>query len=675
MKRKRLFALLLIFILAFLTLFTGCGGSQDAATDKEAKSSTEDSEPDGSKASDEEKSDSEKAAEPTEITEFNEAPMLAEMVEKGELPPVEERLPENPLIYTAGTEIPLEDMPEIEIGKYGGTLRVVNPGSPGGGEWWAINREPLLNQPGFGSPGEKPVGNILEGFDMSEDAREFTFYMRKGMKWSDGEPLTTEDVRYAYEDVLLNEELTPVFPTWLANSDGTPCELEIVDEYTFRIKFKDPYALFPYTLSLHWQTWDAGPLIQPSHYMKQFHIKYTPLEELKPLLEENELGENEWYRLHSLYSWSGGALSETRIGCPTLSAYVLVDMPSAQVAILKRNPYYFKVDAEGNQLPYIDEIRADTVTSVDMLPMKIMGGEVDLARQAVSVKEVAMYKENEAKGGYLVKLLKLHNVTPITFNYSTPDEGLRELFWNKKFREALNLAINREEIIDAVYNTFGEIPQITPGEYDPEKANQLLDEIGLDKRDSNGFRLRPDGSKLELIIETSAPSTDFVPMIEIIVENWKDIGLNVRMNQIDSSLLTSRVEANETQIVVNTWLDLPVIQGNPYMLDWVFLGDAAKTSYGFTRWYRTFGEDGVEPPDDLKPIFDLYRKMQYSDSLEAIGTYMKEWEQTMYDTLFLLVPVENVMIPLIVSDKLGNVPEDGYQIMANFAGEILYYKE
>jgi len=675
MGRKRLFALFLVFVLVFLSLLTGCGSSEKATPVQEDKTSTEDSKPDEPKTADEKKLDSEKGDEPVKITQFSEAPVLAEMVKKGELPPIEERLPENPLIYVAGTEIPIEDMSEIEIGKYGGTLRIVNPGSPGGGEWWAINREPLLNQPGFGSPGEKPVGNILERFDMSEDAREFTFYMRKGMKWSDGEPLTTEDVRYAYEDVLLNEELTPVFPTWLSNSDGTPCEVEIVDEYTFKIKFKDSYALFPYTLSLHWQTWDSGPLIQPSHYMKQFHIKYTSLEELKPLLEENGLSENEWYRLHSLYSWSGGSLSETRVNCPTLSAYVLVDMPSAQVAILKRNPYYFKVDAEGNQLPYIDEIRADTVTSVDMLPMKIMGGEVDLGRQAVSIKEIALYKENEAKGGYLVKLLKHHTVIPITFTYSTQDDGIRELLWNKKFREALNLAINREEIIDAVYNTFGELSQITPSEYNPEKAKQLLDEIGLDKRDSNGFRLRPDGSKLELIIETDAPSTDFIPMIEIMVENWKDIGLNVRFNQIDSNLLTSRVEANETQIVVSSWLDLPVIQGNPYMLDWVFLGDSRKISYGFLQWYRTFGKDGVEPPDELKPIFDLYRKMQYSDSLEKIGTYMAEWEKTAYDTLFFLIPVENVMIPLIVSNKLGNVPENGYQIMANFAGEILYYKE
>src|SRR5699024_6978241 len=133
-------------------------------------------------------------------------------------------------------------------------------------------------------------------------------------------------------------------------------------------------------LSLHWQTWDSGPIIQPSHYMKKFHIDYTSLDELKPLLKENGLEGDEWYRLFSLYSWGGGGISETKIGCPTLASYVLKEMPSAEVGILKRNPYYWKVDAEGNQLPYIDEIRASTVASVDMLPMELMGGKADLAR-------------------------------------------------------------------------------------------------------------------------------------------------------------------------------------------------------------------------------------------------------------------------------------------------------
>ncbi|MBM7582480.1 peptide/nickel transport system substrate-binding protein [Caldicoprobacter guelmensis] len=670
MKIRKTIALVLVSLFVIILSISGC---KAGTTSKEQENTPEENV--GKEVQSEDTQKKTENAGEEKIEGFKEAPMLAQLVKEGKLPPVKERLPEEPLVYVEGTEVPVDNLPKLEIGKYGGTLRIVNPGSPGGGEWWAISREPLLNQPGFGTPGEKPVGNVLKDFDMSEDGKVFTFYMRKGLKWSDGHPVTTEDVRFAYEDVLLNEELTPVFPTWLANPDGTPCELEIVDEYTFRIKFKEPYALFPYTLSLHWQTWDSGPLLQPSHYMKKFHIKYTPLEELKPLLEENGLGENEWYRLYSLYSWGGGALEKTRIGCPTLAPYMLVDMPSAQVAILRRNPYYWKVDAAGNQLPYIDEIRADTVTTVDMLPMKIMGGEVDLARQAVSITEVALYKENEKKGGYRVIPLKFHCPIPITFNYSNPDPVWREIVWDTRFRQALNLAINREEIIDAVYHGFASPSKITPSEYDPEKANQLLDSMGLDKRDSEGWRLRPDGKRMELLIETSAPATDFIPMIELLVEYWKNIGIYTTMKQVESSLLSSRVQANETQVIVSSWFDLPVAQGNPYMLEWVFLNDRYKVSDGFHKWYTRFGKEGIEPPDSLKPVFELYRKIRASESFEEIGTYMDEWEKAMHDSLFLIVPVEDVMIPLIVSNRIKNVPEKGYQIMANFAGEVLFYGE
>ncbi len=607
--------------------------------------------------------------------DYNEAPMLAELVEQGKLPPVEERLPEEPLVVTEGVEIPVGDC-EFEIGKYGGVLRVVNPGSPGGGEWWAISREPLLGTPGggLGSPGEMPIDNVFKGFDMSEDAKTFTFYLRKGMKWSDGTPVTTEDVRFSYEDVLLNEELTPVFPTFLANLDGTPCEIEIIDEYTFRISFKEPYGLFPYTLSLHWQTWDAGPILQPSHYMKKFHVKYTSLEELQPLLKEQSLGEEEWYNLYNLYSWAGGTLTDTKVGCPTLAPYVLVDMPSPQVAILERNPYYWKVDAAGNQLPYIDTIRADTVTTVDMLPMKILGGEVDFARQAVSITEIPLYKENEEQGGYRVELLKFHCPIPITFNYSNPDIAWREIIWNPDFREALNLAINREEIIDAVYHGFASPSRITPSEYDPAKANQLLDSIGLDKRDAEGWRLRPDGERMEILLETNAPATDFIPTCELLVENWRDVGIHTTMKYVDGALLSSRIMAGETEVLLSTWFDLPVIEGNPYMIEWVVLNDVGKISIGFYQWYTSFGEKGIEPPDDFKPVFELYREMRTATSAEEIETYLNEWEKAIHDSLFLLVPVEDVMIPLIVNERLRNVPEKGYQIIANFAGEALFYE-
>lgn len=604
---------------------------------------------------------------------YNEAPMLAELVKQGKLPPVEQRLPEEPLVYKEGEEVLAGDM-KLEIGKYGGTLRIVNPGSPGGGEWWAISREPLLTQSGLGEPGKKPRGNVFKGFDMSKDAKVFTFYLRKGMKWSDGEPVTTEDVRFAYEDVLLNQELRPTFPAWLANADGTPFKLEIVDKYTFRVIFKDPYVLFPYTLSLHWQTWDSGPLLQPSHYMKKFHIKYTPLDKLQPLLKKHGFGDKEWTRLYWLYAWNGWGIGDTRIGCPTLAPYVLVDMPTPQVAILRRNPYYWKVDAAGNQLPYIDEIRADTIARIDMLPMKIIAGEVDLARETVAMKDIALYKENEAKGGYRVKLLKLHTTVPITFNYSNPDLVWRKIVWDRRFREALNLAINRKEIIDAVYHGFASPPKIVPSEYNPTKANQLLDRMGLNKRDAEGWRLRPDGKRMELLIETSALSVEFIPICELLVDYWRAIGIYTTMKYVDRALLSERVGANQTQVLVHWWFDIDVIRHNPIMIDWVALNSRSTVSVGFWEWYTSDGKKGLEPPAAIKPVFTLYKKMRTASTLTEIKRYLEAWQKAIHDTIFLIVPVEEITVPLIVNERLGNVPEKGYQILANFAAEILFYR-
>jgi len=604
---------------------------------------------------------------------YKEAPMLAELVKAGKLPPVEERLPEEPLVYKEGVEIPEGDI-KLEIGKYGGTLRIVNQGSPGGGEWWSINREPLLIMPGLGQPGMKPIGNVFKGFDMSKDAKTFTFYLRKGMKWSDGEPVTTEDVRFAFEDVLLNKELTPTLPERILNLDGTPPKLEIIDKYTFKLTFKDPYGLFPYILSNHWDTYDSIPLLVPSHYMKKFHIKYTPLEKLQPLLKKHGLGEKEWARLYSLYSYSGWGIGDTKLGCPTLAPYVLESMPSAQVAILKRNPYYWKVDAAGNQLPYIDEIRADTVASVDMIPMKIVAGEVDLARQVVSAKELPFYKENETKGGYKVVLLKEHQPLSIFFNYSYPDPVWRKIVWDRRFREALSLAINREEIIDAVYNGFASPSKIASTEYNPKEAEQILDSIGLNKRDADGWRLRPDGKRMEIIIQTCEVSDEWMTATPIVVDNWKKVGIYTTMKADPDALLHERARRNETQARIIGYFDLYAMEGNPSSIEFYLLRDAWATPIGFLDWYNSGGKKGVEPPAAFKPIFTIYQKMRTTRSFHEIKGYLESWKKALNDSLFAIIPVEDLGIPLIVSSKLGNVPEKGYQIVANFAGEIFFYK-
>ncbi|MGQ9628825.1 MAG: ABC transporter substrate-binding protein [bacterium] len=600
---------------------------------------------------------------------YGEAPMLAELVKAGKLPPVEKRLPDEPMVLGEGVEIPKGDV-KLEVGQYGGTLRIAAPGTFGGGEWWALSRENLLNQPGLGVPGEKPGGNILKGYEASKDGKTFTLYMRKGMKWSDGQPLTTEDVRFCFEDVWMNEKLTPVFPAYFTIGGKRP-KLEIIDTYTYRLTFPEPYGLFPYQLSLRWRTWDGMGLL-PKHYLKQFHIKYTPLEKMKPLLDKQGLGE-EWWRLFEFYSFRSGTITG-EVGCPTLTAWVLVDKPQAGVSILERNPYYFKVDMAGNQLPYIDKIRWEMVARPEMIPMKIFAGEIDLARQSVSGKDIVLFKENEEKGGYRAVLLKFHCPVPILFNYSHPEKEWRDIVSDVRFRRALNLAINRDEIIDSVYFGLASPSTIIPSEYNPEKANRILDEMGLDKRDAEGWRLRPDGKRMELYIESSAPATDFVPLIELVVDYWKKLGLYTTMKVITPELLSTRISANEVRVLITNWWDLPVALHNYSMTEYNVLLDMSKLGAGCQQWYASGGKAGFEPPGDLKRVYTLFDEVKTSTSPEEMVKKFDEWVKSVTDNLFMMPPVEDVMIPLVVNKNIGNVPDKGYQIVANFAGELFFFR-
>ncbi|RLE09492.1 hypothetical protein DRJ00_04085, partial [Candidatus Aerophobetes bacterium] len=233
---------------------------------------------------------------------YNESPMLKTKVAAGLLPPVEERLPEEPMVVGPGVLVPKGNL-DFEIGQYGGTLRSVQPDPEWNPDIFVMCDEPLLCAPGIlGSDidGSVPIkGNIVDDFKVSDNYKVFTFHLRKGLKWSDGHPVTTEDVLFAYEDVLLNEKLTPIFPQWLraANKpDGEPMKLEVIDDYTFRIKFAEPYGGFLDQLAiLFWKGYTD--LIKPKHYLKNFHVRYTPLEKLEPLIKEEGLAKGEWWTL------------------------------------------------------------------------------------------------------------------------------------------------------------------------------------------------------------------------------------------------------------------------------------------------------------------------------------------------------------------------------------------
>lgn len=598
---------------------------------------------------------------------FIESPVLAELVQAGSLPAADERLPKNPALVRAGVLL-AEDEVDFEIGKHGGTLRSTRNNPDWNPDVFVMNDEPLILCPGI--LGETITGNVAETFEVSDGGKVFTFKLREGLKWSDGQPVTTDDVAFAYQDVLLNDKISPSFPSWLKsgnNPKGNPMELEVLDGYSFRITFDQPYGGFLAQLAIvDWR--GCTELVKPKHYLTQFHADYTPLEKLEPLIQEAELQAGEWWTLFNvkdITNWE--RTNASSIDFPAVSPWLLTEQSPAFYNY-DRNPYYFKVDEKAQQLPYIDKINDKLVESVESIVMTVIAGEVDFLYEAGAMPSVPVYKDNEEKGGYNTILLRSHTEpATIYINMTYPEETWRQVVRDLRFRQALNYSLNRDEIIDSVWLGMGaEKPTFHPSEYSPEKANQLLDEMGLDQRDADGFRLGPDGQTFIIPFEQSNRTPEMTPTCELVVEFFNAVGLKTSMQTIANSLRAERSAANQLKATIERcgaiwWGRF----GGWTIYEW------ARAWY---QWYSSGGEAGEEPPPEVIKFYDLSSSTMIvpPEELKAVSD---ELDKMLYDNLFYICPVAKERRPIIASKKLGNVAKDGFSIAAAFAGEALFFRD
>ncbi|CAG7617602.1 ABC transporter substrate-binding protein [Paenibacillus allorhizosphaerae] len=590
--------------------------------------------------------------------ELKQSPMLDG---KG-LPALKDRLPDEPKV---ANEMPA-DMLKTEIGTYGGTLRTVTSVIGWDADVFVMSNEPLLNTPGI--LGKEITGNVLKDYKASADSKEFTFIMRKGLKWSDGKPVTSEDVKFSIEDILFNEELTPVFPAWLragGKADGAPPKFKVVDEYTFQISFDQPYGGFPIRLAIESWRGYSDYILKPAHFLKPFHKKYADPKQLEAKLKEGQYGPDDWVKMFNDKDVTSRELTKPEaIGFPVLYPWMMVKR-SDSTTDYERNPYYFKVDAKGNQLPYIDKIQSALVQNIEMVTMKTIAGEVDFSRESAALIKMPLYKENEKKGGYRTLLSDMH-VTPtdIFLNETYNDPTWRKVVQDVRFRKALSLGLDRKEIIDTIYYGFAEPGKMEDPTYNVNEANKLLDEMGM-KKGADGFRLAPDGKKFSIAFEIGAQAPDIVPLTQLVVEFWKKLGIDVTMKTIDQTLWGSRRDANELQATM-IWTHTPLW----YMADW------GQNFWGrlWRLWLDTGGKQGEEPPADVKKFYDLVDKVSTSPPAEAIKA-IEDVKKEMGKNYWYFVHIENVKQPLIVNAKLGNIPEKGFAIAANFSGEQFFFKK
>lgn len=590
---------------------------------------------------------------------YGEAPMLAEIVAAGDLPSVEERLPDNPLVMQ-----PLE-----AIGIYGGDLRMSMQSS-------SYSKGDLLRTVGYGHllrwnsnwSGVEPY--IAESVDVNEDGSEYTFHLRSGMKWSDGMPFTTDDIDFWYHDVIMNADLFPNGPRGFLQSEGETAQLEIIDEYTFKLVFVAPKGQFLQFLSMP----DGFEVTNfPRHYAEQYHIDYNPdgVEEMR-----EELGLETWVDVFNRFAgdqWKDGPwINPDR---PSLFAWVPATEfgpDSTQISFV-RNPYFWAVDPEGNQLPYLDTVTFPVFEDSEVRTLQAMNGDIDFMWAGLSNENKPIVFDNQETGDYTVFPTSndLSNTCVFYLNLTIEDPVKNALFNNKDFRIALSQAIDRQEMIDILYVGQGQPHQVAPRpespyydeefakqytEYDVDAANALLDSIGLTERDGDGYRLFPNGERLLLIGDVRTENTSHIDCMELVQGYWDDIGVELQLNTIEQSLYIDRQRANQHDLGVNWGSSglggmlnakpfVPVDIGAEYGIPWFY-------------WYQNPDDDAaIEPPDTVKEGIDLYRELivtaDANEQAEIFRALLDHAEEQFY--IFGISTVEGTYG--IQKNSLGNVPD------------------
>ncbi|MBL8894632.1 MAG: ABC transporter substrate-binding protein, partial [Rhizobiales bacterium] len=487
-------------------------------------------------------------------------------------------------------------------------------------------------------------------------------------KWSDGHPLTTEDFRYAWEDVILNEKLSPggVSPTLIVN--GKPPVFEIIDQYTVRYSWDAPNPDFMLGIAAA----QALALVMPAHYLKQFHAKYQSEEKLEELIKKNKV--KNWARLHINMSRQ---YRPENPDLPMLDPWVNSTKPPAEQFVMVRNPYFHRVDRDGRQLPYIDRFLF-TISSSSLIPAKTGAGETDLQATNIQFEDYTFLKESEKRHAIKVYLWERTQGSRVALfpNLNYEDEGWRKVLQDARFRRALSLAINRREINMAAFFGLGHpsadtmLPQspLFRPEYaeawiahDPAKANAMLDEMGLDKRDDDGFRLLPDGRVAQVIVESAGESTLDTDILELIADYWNEIGipLYIRASQIE--VLRSRALAGQVMMSISSGIDNGIANAD---MSPNSLAPTADEELQWPIWGMNFvtrGEKGTPP--DIPPVQEMMAMLadwRRAPDREARSVIWHKMLKLYTDQVFSIGILNGTLQPIVANARIKNVPTSAF---------------
>jgi peptide/nickel transport system substrate-binding protein len=589
--------------------------------------------------------------------DYKEAPQLAERVARGELPPVAERLPAEPEVL-----VPLEG-----IGRYGGELRFGLRGSSDHnntlrmvGPQGLVRWDPQYTE---------LVPNVAASFDVNEDASEFVFHLRPGMRWSDGHPFTADDILFNMEDLVLNPDFAPTPPRYIV--DGKPVAVEKLDDHTVRFTFAAPYGDFLAELA---SPLGQHPVLYPRHYCSQFHPTYVA--DIDAAIRANNA--TDWQNL--FLAKCGDIEIPARWGNPekpTLDPWVVVEpyVGGATRVVMQRNPYFWQVDSEGNQLPYIDRLVSPIAQDVESLILAAIGGNIDFQiRHLDGPANRPVLAENRDRGGYgFVEARAVGGVNMIfNLNLTHKDPELRELFNNRDFRVALSLGLDRQDIIDTALLGAGEPWQQGPFEdhpnhharlstqyldHDPAEANRLLDSIGLDRRGPDGIRLLPSGRPVKFqtdVIPTLQP--EHADMLELMAQQWEAIGIDMDVNALERTFFYERT-SNSNDHDAAVWGGQAGWAPGEIPQQIVPVHHDSRWGIPWSLWYKSGGRDGQEPPASIKERMRLYDQARATVDPEARRALMLQIAEIAADE-FEVFGISKAMPTYgIKKANLRNVPD------------------
>jgi peptide/nickel transport system substrate-binding protein len=601
---------------------------------------------------------------------LKEAPELAALVQQGKLPKVADRIGQDPLVLK----------PAHEVGKYGGTMRKAYFGGVaqvGFSHRFVPGPSGLLY---FDYAFTKVVPNIARSYELSADEKTVTVQLRRGMKWSDGEPFTADDIMFWYEDIYGNKQLFPGSSPDLAVG-GKPVVIEKVDQYAVRYVSAVPNSLFVERLAN-----PSGDLsgsfranigrggFAPKHYLVKFHPKYAGQEAVDKMAADAKY--NGWVSFFFDHNFW-----QLNPELPVVAPWVVkVSARDANQFVVERNPYSIWVDTDGNQLPYIGTIQYAIAENTELVATRAIAGGYDFQEQ-LDVGKLPVLIQNESSGGYKVSLDPEQGGVGIQLNLAyEEDPEIGDLIRNVDFRRALSLGVDRAQINEAIFLGSGTVSAVAPADdnrYFPGKewrtkwatldvaqANTLLDKVGLTQKDADGFRLRKDG-KGRLRLSFLAARTSFAaPMGEMVKQHWQKIGIELLIDVTSSTLGLQRIQANTVQMIESSGATDDVFL-NPNFVVPALGGFSQVMGAAYAQWYQSGGAQGKEPFATLKQAYELLDKGKTASAKDRIDLG-KQLMRLHIDNVFSIGIVQGDLAAgavRIAKNNVGNVP--GQMINSN----------